>query len=673
MELQSLDIFIIIAYLVATILIGFWVSKRASKNMDSYFLGGKTIPWYILGVSNASGMFDITGTMWLVYLLFIYGLKGVFVPWLWPVFNQIFLMMYLSCWLRRSNVMTGAEWMKTRFGTGTGSQLSHIIIVIFAIVSVIGFLAYGFKGIGKFSSEFLPWNLTPNQYGLIFMGITTLYVVKGGMHSVVLTEVIQFVIMTVASIAVGIIAMIKIADIDILTKVPEGWGQLGVPWKLNLDWSGIFDIVNTKIAGDGYTLFTCFLMMILFKGFLLSVAGPAPNYDMQRILATKNPREASKMSGFVSVALFFPRYMLIAGLVVLALAFLMPDLEAMGDAEGTEARVIELTSSQAGVDASQINRDTLFTDDLNIGPADKLDLAAKFNNEFSIDFPQEGENIPTVGAAVDYIVNKKTDLEMILPMAMSRFVPTGLLGVLMAGLIAAFMSTFAATVNAAPAYIVNDIYKRYINPNATDRQYVKMSYIISLAVVVVGISFGMFIVESIDSVTQWIVSALWGGYAASNVLKWHWWRFNGYGYFWGMIVGLIASLTLPLFLTFPDFYIFPFILVLSLAGCIAGTLLTKPENDEVLKSFYKTVRPWGFWKPIYEKVIQEDPGFQGNKDFGKDMFNVVIGIIWQTSLVVIPIYLIIKENVSLITAIIILAITSFILKKSWYDRLPREI
>jgi len=582
-------------------------------------------------------------------------------------------MVYLSCWLRRSNVMTGAEWMKTRFGTGTGSQLSHIIIVIFAIVSVIGFLAYGFKGIGKFSSEFLPWNLTPNQYGLIFMSITTLYVVKGGMHSVVLTEVIQFVIMTVASIAVGIIAMIKIADIDILTKVPEGWGQLGIPWKLNLDWSGIFDTVNTKIAGDGYTLFTCFLMMILFKGFLLSVAGPAPNYDMQRILATKNPTEASKMSGFVSVALFFPRYMLIAGLVVLALVFLIPDLKAMGDAEGTEARVIALTSSQAGVDASQINRDTSFTDDLNIKPADKLDLATKFKNEFAIDVPEVGENIPTVGATVDYIVNKKTDLEMILPMAMKRFVPTGLLGLLMAGLIAAFMSTFAATVNAAPAYIVNDIYKRYINPNATDRQYVKMSYIISLAVVVVGISFGMFIVESIDSVTQWIVSALWGGYAASNVLKWHWWRFNGYGYFWGMIIGLIASLTLPLLLTFPDFYIFPFILVLSLAGCIAGTLLTKPENDEVLKSFYKTVRPWGFWKPIHEKVIKEDPGFQGNKDFRKDMFNIVIGIIWQTSLVVIPIYLIIKENVSLITAIIILAITSFILKKSWYDRLPKEI
>lgn len=616
MELQSLDILIIIAYLIITILIGFWVSKRASKNMDSYFLGGKTIPWYILGVSNASGMFDITGTMWLVYLLFVYGLKGVFMPWLWPVFNQIFLMMYLSRWLRRSNVMTGAEWMKTRFGTGTGSQMSHIIIVIFAIVSVIGFLAYGFEGIGKFSSEFLPWNLAKyvpesianflnwnetaanqNAYALIFMGITSLYVVKGGMHSVVLTELIQFVIMTVASIAVGIIAMKQIANIDILTKVPEGWAELGVPWKLHIDWSEILASVNTKIAGDGYTLFTCFMMMIIFKGFLLSVAGPAPNYDMQRILATKNPTEASKMSGFVSVALFFPRYMLIAGLVVLAIAFLMPDLAAMGE---------------------------------------------------DIDF------------------------EMILPMAMSRYIPTGLLGVLMAGLISAFMSTFAATVNAAPAYIVNDIYKRYINPNASDKKYVRMSRIISIVVIIIGISFGIFVVGSIDEVTQWIVSSLWGGYAAANVLKWHWWRFNGHGYFWGMIVGLIASLTLPLFLDFPDFYIFPFIFVLSLTGCLAGTLLTKPEDDEVLKSFYKTVRPWGFWKPIHEKVVREDPGFQGNKDFKRDMFNVVVGIIWQTSLVVVPIYLIIRENVSLITAITILVITSFILKKSWYDRLAKE-
>jgi len=96
MQLHSIDIMIIAAYLGGTVCIGFWASTRASKDLDTYFLGGKTLPWYILGVSNASGMFDITGTMWMVYLCFAYGLKSVWIPWVWPTFNQIFLMIYLS-------------------------------------------------------------------------------------------------------------------------------------------------------------------------------------------------------------------------------------------------------------------------------------------------------------------------------------------------------------------------------------------------------------------------------------------------------------------------------------------------------------------------------------------------------------------------------------------------
>ena len=120
MKLHYIDLGIILLYLIATIIIGYWVSKRASKNIQSYFLGGNSLPWYFLGVSNASGMFDIAGTMLLVYWLSLYGMKSIWIPWVWPVFNQIFLMVYLSVWLRRSNVMTGAEWIKTRFGTGRG-------------------------------------------------------------------------------------------------------------------------------------------------------------------------------------------------------------------------------------------------------------------------------------------------------------------------------------------------------------------------------------------------------------------------------------------------------------------------------------------------------------------------------------------------------------------------
>ena len=90
--MHVVDLTIIIIYLIAVVIIGFLVSRRASQNIDSYFLGGNEVPWYLLGVSNASSMFDITGTMWLVSILFIYGLKGAWIPWLWPVFNQIFLM-----------------------------------------------------------------------------------------------------------------------------------------------------------------------------------------------------------------------------------------------------------------------------------------------------------------------------------------------------------------------------------------------------------------------------------------------------------------------------------------------------------------------------------------------------------------------------------------------------
>ena len=96
MRLRWLDVAIILMYLLAVSLIGILLRRRASKSLNSYLLGGNELPWYLLGLSNASGMFDISGTMWLVTILFVYGLKSVWLPWLWPTFNQIFLMIYLS-------------------------------------------------------------------------------------------------------------------------------------------------------------------------------------------------------------------------------------------------------------------------------------------------------------------------------------------------------------------------------------------------------------------------------------------------------------------------------------------------------------------------------------------------------------------------------------------------
>jgi len=96
MKLQFFDIFIICLYLASTVVIGLVLKKKAQKSKKSYLLGGNRLPWYMLGLSNASGMFDISGTVWLVTILFVYGLKSIWLPWLWPVFNQIFLMVFLE-------------------------------------------------------------------------------------------------------------------------------------------------------------------------------------------------------------------------------------------------------------------------------------------------------------------------------------------------------------------------------------------------------------------------------------------------------------------------------------------------------------------------------------------------------------------------------------------------
>lgn len=592
--MHTVDVGIIIGYMVIIVISGLMLSRRASKNLDSYFLGEKTVPWYLLGASNASSMFDVAGTMWLVTLLFVYGLKSTWLPWLWPTFNTVFMAVYISIWLRRSNAMTGSEWIQTRFGNKLGAELAQISVAIFALIWTIAFMAYAFQGIGKFTAVFLPWGLHPNTYALIIMSCTALYVIFGGMYSVVVTDLIQFAIMVTCSVIVAVIAVDKVSPEALAAVIPNGWRSLFFGWEMNLDWSALMPQVNEVIKEHAYSPWGFFFIMMIFKGMSNSLAGPAPNYDMQRILATKSVKEAASMSAFTSAVLFFPRYLLITGVAILGLVFFSTELAAMGD---------------------------------------------------------------------------KVDFEQILPYVINNFIPPGLFGFLIAGLLAAFMSTFSGTVNAGAAYAANDIYKRYINPNGSEKRYVYAGYLCSLGLVVIGVSVG-FMVSSIDQILQWIVAGLTGGYTAPNILKWYWYRLNGAGYFGGMMIGMGVSLILPVIA--PDLhplYGFPIILVLSMLGTIVVSLLTKPDDEQVVKSFYKNVRPWGFWGPIRELVIAEDPGFEKNTNFRRDMVNVAVGIVWQLTFTIIPIFLVIREFKPMWITVAVLVVTTVFLKKNWYDKL----
>jgi len=632
MKLHAVDIIIVFGYLVSVSLIGVFLSRRASKNLNSYLLGGKELPWYLLGLSNASGMFDISGTMWLVTILFVYGLKSVWLPWLWPTFNQIFLMIFLSAWLRRSNVTTGAQWIGTRFGAGVGAQLSHAIVVTFAIIGCLGFMVYGFVGLGKFMMVFIPWDVVspyvpfevapryvPHLYGIVFTLAAIIYTVLGGMTSLVLADIVQYAIMTFSAVVVAGIAMAHLASHPL--NVPDGWLSPFFGMNLGLDWTGIINEVKSKIAEDQFSWFSIIMMLMLFKGVMASAAGPAPNYDMQKILATRNPREASLMSGFVSIVLMPVRYLMVTGFAVLGILYYK-----------------------------------------------QLDLT----------------------------VAGKIDFEQVLPAAMNQFVPVGVMGCLLAGLLAAFLGTFAGTLNAAQAYIMNDFYIKYLRPRAGHGEVRFVSYTTGIIIVVVSILLGMFAKDArtVDKLLQWIVSGLYGGYVAANMLKWYWWRFNGHGYFWGMLAGLVPALIFPQAKGLADLlglnalptvyrlaellqntlplYLFPVLFVLSLAGCIVGTYASKPTDEKTLVEFYRNVRPWGFWGPIYRKTIALYPDFQKNRGFGRDMFNVVIGTIWQTCLVLLPMYVVLLKWSRAAVVVGLVVLTSWILKRNWYDKLDKE-
>lgn len=611
MKLHIVDILIICAYLIVIVAIGLFLKKKAAKNMDSYFLGGKSLPFYMLGLSNASGMFDITGTMLMVYWAFAYGFKSLWIPWLWPVFNQIFLMVYLSVWLRRSNVLTGAEWIKTRFGQG--ATLSHTIVIVFALLSVLGFLSYGFIGIGKFMEIFFPWEVVsqyvpwdipvqyvPHFYGIFFTAIATFYVMLGGMLSIVWTDVVQFLIMTVAGVVIAIIGMNMVAPEMIREFVPAGWESPFFGWTLDIDWSERMSLLTERMADEPYSLMGVFVMMALLKGIFMSMAGPAPNYDMQKILSCKSPKEAALMSGSVSVILLIPRYLMIMGFALLAIYF------------------------------------------------------------FKVD------------GGLEQMTAVHTDFETILPHLITKYVPVGLAGLLLAGLLSAFMSTFASTVNAAPAYVVNDIYLKYINPRASVRTQIRASYLVSVLVVVISTVMGFFL-KDINEIFQWIVGALFGGYIAANVLKWHWWRFNGEGYFWGMTSGVVAAIVMKF--TVPDslvLYFFPVLFGISLVGCIVGTYSAPPADEETLVNFYIRVCPWGWWKPVAAKAVARYPQVTRNRHFKRDMFNVAIGIVWQCCLTIVPMYLVVRGTGGLIASVLLLVVTTVVLKYTWYRPLCRE-
>lgn len=589
-----IDLVTIGAYFAFVLGAGFWFRRAASQSLDAYFLGGRRLHWLALAMSGSVSNFDITGTMWIVSIIYLLGMKSMWHHWMWGFLLGAFFLAYMGKWVRRSNVMTAAEWMKTRFGDGPPGTAARLTYAFMAVLTQASFIGYAYQGIGKFASECIPLEklaevtaspllqslFATNEKDVLataIIGLTTLYVLVGGLYSVVVTDVIQTIVLTVGALFIAVLAWAKISP-EQLAALPEGFTSLRVPWRIP-------EFAGTENAQ--FEFFGALVVVWVAKGLLLNAGGPGQMYDFQRFLAARNARDACKVGAAWSVFLVV-RWGMAMGIALIAL------------------------TGAAGV----------------------------------------------------------TDAERVMPLVLRDFLPVGIRGLVIAGLLAAFMSTFSSTVNSGASFLVRDIWQVLINRNPTHRQALRASYIATLAVVLGGLAIG-FQGESIHQIWNWMMMALGAGVIVPNVLRWYWWRLNGWGYAAGTLAGLALSVLQLKWPGLADWIAFPIIIAASLAASIVVSWLTAPVSATVLTDFFRTVRPFGLWQPVRQDAGLSEAELRVACECPlTTATNVALGMVVIAAAYLLPMYLVGHWYTHALACLTLALLGIILLKHIWYNHLP---
>jgi SSS family solute:Na+ symporter len=264
------------------------------------------------------------------------------------------------------------------------------------------------------------------------------------------------------------------------------------------------------------------------------------------------------------------------------------------------------------------------------------------------------------------------DPETVLPVVINELVPIGIKGLLVAGLMAAAMSTFDSTVNAGAAYWVKDIYQTYINKNASTKQLIRHSRWSSVIIVLLGLGFMLFI-RNINEIWGWITSSLGAGLLIPTLARWYWWRMNGYGFAAGTVAGMVAAVLQRIFLPdIPEYYAFTIATVSSLIGMVIGTYVSAPTDHSVLYEFYKRTRPFGLWKPVKAKIKAETMD-RINTENRRDIISTFLAVPWQVILFLTGMAIIFKRWDEFFWLGIILVALSVGLYFNWFRHLSTEV
>jgi len=276
---------------------------------------------------------------------------------------------------------------------------------------------------------------------------------------------------------------------------------------------------------------------------------------------------------------------------------------------------------------------------------------------------------------VTYGVSQGTpiqDPETVLPFVVNNLVPIGIKGLLVAGLMAAAMSTFDSTVNAGAAYWVKDIYQAYLNPKASSKQLMRHSRWASILIVLAGLLFSLAI-KNINEIWGWITMSIGAGMLIPMLGRWYWWRMNGYGFAIGTVAGMVAAIMQKLlFPSVPEYVAFSFASGTSLLGLVIATYATQPTNENVLREFYKRTRPFGLWGHI-RKTIPSQVMSKVNAENRRDIISVFMAVPWQVILFLSMMMIILRRWDSFTWLTIILLVLSIGLYYFWFRHLSKEV
>ena len=516
MNLSTLDWLIIILYLLLSLLIGFWASKKSDNTTKSFFLADRSMPWWLLGISMVATTFSTDTPNLVTDLVRKDGVSGNWVWWAFLLSGMLTVFIYAKLW-NRLGVMTDIEFYELRYsGKAAAFLRAFRALYLGLIFNVLVMGAVSLAAI-KFGEIVLGW---PGWFTLtIACSITLLYSTLGGLKAIIITDFIQFILAMVGSIW----AMVYILGLEEIGGLSNLISHNNVISKISI----LPDMSDPNIWVP------ILLVPFAVQWWASYYPGSEPGgggYIAQRMFSAKNENHAMGAAFLFNISHYALRpwpWIIIA----LASLIIFPELS---------------------------------------------DLKAKFPN----------------------LSEDKLGHDIAYP-AMLTLLPSGLLGLISASLIAAFMSTMSTQVNLGASYLVNDFYHRFIKPEANEKELVFFGRLVTIISIILGAGLGLMLTSASQAFT--LLLMIGSGTGLIYILRWFWWRINAYT----EIVAMVSSILIAyffnfIFTTLESWEKIIFGALLTTLSWILATFITPPDDEDVLTKFVDKVNPGGpGWKRFY--------------------------------------------------------------------------